>query len=131
MFLMYTVNMPGVFKMYTRGVKWGLGWKYLSATALLPIGYVAFSGWRRRASRRIVEMENSRGFRSLSLNISSGVYGELSELATERRGSLTDLVRFALGLARIAIRETSVGNKLIVTTADGKPLKEITVPDRF
>ena len=40
---------------------------------------------------------------------------------------MTDVVRFALGLVKIAFQEAAAGHKLIVTTADGKPLKEIVV----
>jgi hypothetical protein len=64
----------------------------------------------------------------LNLNLSNAVYRELSNLANDRRSSMTEVVRFALGLVKIAFHEAAAGNKLIVTTADGKPLKEIVVP---
>lgn len=63
----------------------------------------------------------------LNLNLSTAVYRELSDIAKQRRSSMTDVVRFALGLVKIAFQEASAGHKLIVTTADGKPLKEIVV----
>jgi hypothetical protein len=64
---------------------------------------------------------------NLNLNLSNTVYLELSNLAAKRRSSMTEVVRFALGLARIAFQEASLGNKLVVTTAEGKPLKEIVI----
>ena len=67
----------------------------------------------------------------MDLNLSAAVYRELSGIAIDRSGSMTDVIRFALGLAKVAFHETAVGHKLIVTTADGTPLKEIIVPDQL
>jgi hypothetical protein len=95
----------------------------MSIGGLISVVYVVFSGWGRRAVRRTkINME------TLNLNLSTAAYRELSSLATERRSSMTDVVRFALGLVKIAFQEAAAGNKLIVTTYDGKPLKEIVVP---
>jgi hypothetical protein len=102
----------------------------ISLSALVPISYVVFSGWVRRADRRTIEVKQC-GSRRLNLDLSTTVYRELSILATERRSSMTDVVRFALGLVKIAFQETAAGNKLIVTTADGKPVKEIMMPDQL
>jgi hypothetical protein len=79
------------------------------------------------------EAENSKKIdlkdgKRLNLNLSNAVYQELSDLAAKRRSSMTEVVRFALGLARIVFQEASLGNKLVVTTAEGKPLKEIVIP---
>jgi hypothetical protein len=41
---------------------------------------------------------------------------------------MTEIVRLALGLVRVAISESRQGNKLIVTNAKGEPLKEIVLP---
>jgi hypothetical protein len=64
----------------------------------------------------------------LGLNLSESVYEELSKLAKDRRSSMTEVVRLSLGLAKILISETKKGNKLIITTEQGDPLKEIVLP---
>jgi hypothetical protein len=64
----------------------------------------------------------------LSLNLSDAVYDELTQLADERQSSMTEIVRLALGLVRIAISESAVGNKLVVTSKTGEALKEIVLP---
>ena len=64
----------------------------------------------------------------LSINVTREVYDELNHLSRLRRSSMTEVVRLGLGLVRIAILEGKAGNKLIVTTADGKPVKEIVLP---
>ena len=64
----------------------------------------------------------------LSLNLSDAVYNDLEQLATQRQSSMTEIVRLALGLVRIAISESEKGNKLVVTSATGDALKEIVLP---
>jgi hypothetical protein len=82
----------------------------------------------KRESSEISPKDTTTLGKRLNLNLSTSVYRELSNLAVERRSSMTEVVRFALGLVKIAFHEASAGNKLIVTTADGKPLKEIVIP---
>jgi hypothetical protein len=82
----------------------------------------------KRGPSSVALTTDPKAGKRLNLNLSNVVYRELSSLATERRSSMTDVVRFALGLVKIAFQEAAVGNKLVVTTADGKPLKEIVVP---
>ena len=83
---------------------------------------------RKREQSEIAAKRDVKLGKRLNLNLSTAAYRELSSLATERRSSMTDVVRFALGLVKIAFQEAAAGNKLIVTTYDGKPLKEIVVP---
>jgi hypothetical protein len=64
----------------------------------------------------------------LNLTLSERAHADLAALADERNTSLTELVRLGLGLLKIAHEESRVGNKLIVTTPDGKALKEIALP---
>jgi hypothetical protein len=64
----------------------------------------------------------------LSLILSSSVYGELSALAKERRTTMTEIVRLALGLVKVAVNEANQGNKLIVAKANGEVLKELVLP---
>jgi len=49
-------------------------------------------------------------------------------MAKRNRRSMTELVRLGLGLVKIALEAEQNGHKLIVTTADGQPLKEIVLP---
>ena len=64
----------------------------------------------------------------LSLNLSDDVYSELTLLAKARRSSMTEIVRLAFGLVKIAVLEAKKGNGLVVTTNDGHPVKEIVLP---
>ena len=41
---------------------------------------------------------------------------------------MTELVRLGLGLVKIAIEAERRGHRLIVTTAEGDPVKEIVLP---
>ena|ERR1700719_357097 len=66
--------------------------------------------------------------RRLNLNLSEEVYAELSKLARERRSSMTEIIRLAIGLVKVALIEAKRGNKLIVTTAEGEALKELVLP---
>jgi hypothetical protein len=42
---------------------------------------------------------------------------------------MTDVVRLGLGLVKIALEASKNGNRLVVTNAEGQPLKEIVLPD--
>ena len=64
----------------------------------------------------------------LSLSLSDTVYGGLSDLAKQRKSTMTEVVRLALGLVRIAIQEAQAGNRMVVCSPDGKPIKEIVLP---
>jgi hypothetical protein len=64
----------------------------------------------------------------LTLNLSADAYAELSELARLRNSSMTEVVRLALGLVRIAITEKRAGNKLMVTNETGQPKRELVLP---
>ncbi len=41
---------------------------------------------------------------------------------------MTELVRDAFALAKVAYDETERGNKLVITDDDGKTLKELVIP---
>ena len=42
---------------------------------------------------------------------------------------MTEIVRLSLGLVKMALEETKLGNRIVVTTAEGRVLKEIILPD--
>ena len=60
--------------------------------------------------------------------LSEKAYTELAALSRRTGRSMTELVRLGLALAKIAIEAELEGRKLIVTTTDGNPLKEIVLP---
>jgi hypothetical protein len=65
----------------------------------------------------------------INFQLSERAYMELTELSRETHRSMTEIVRLGLTLVKIAIEEQLKGNKLIVTTAKGTPVKEIVLPD--
>jgi hypothetical protein len=66
--------------------------------------------------------------RRLNVNLPSKVADDLEKLASDSGRSMTEIVRTALGLVKIAQEVTDKDQKLIVTNSDGKPLKEIVLP---
>ena len=55
-------------------------------------------------------------------------YSDLVALAKDTRRSMTEIVRLGLGLVRIAIEAEREGNRLIVTSKVGDPIKEVVLP---
>ena len=76
---------------------------------------------------RMQEPKSSDGVKRLNLNLSEDVFNELSRLAKDRRSSMTEIIRLALSLAKVALDEVKQGNKLVVTTADGTAVKELVI----
>jgi hypothetical protein len=68
------------------------------------------------------------GEKRLNLILSTGVYADLSKMAKQRRTTMTEIVRLALGLIKVVINETSQGHKLVVAKANGDVLKELILP---
>ena len=64
----------------------------------------------------------------LNINLSANARAEVSSLAEASSRSVTDLVRLGLSLLKVVYEETARGNKLIVTTSDGHPVKELVIP---
>jgi hypothetical protein len=53
---------------------------------------------------------------------------ELRELGVQTNRSMTELIRLAVGLLKIALEASRNGHRLVVTTSDGQALKEIVLP---
>jgi len=70
----------------------------------------------------------NKGEKRLNLILTSSVYDDLAALAKERRTTMTEIVRLALGLVKVAIHEAKQGHKLIIAKADGEVLKELVLP---
>jgi hypothetical protein len=69
-----------------------------------------------------------KNVRRLNLNLSGDVFDELARLAKKRKTSMTEVVRLALSLVRIAINEAGKGNKVVICDPAGKPLREVVLP---
>ena len=65
----------------------------------------------------------------LSINLPASVLDELRALADSSHRSMTELIRDAFALAKIAHEERQKGNKLTVTDASGKLIKELIMPN--
>lgn len=66
--------------------------------------------------------------KKMNFNVSARAYEELAELARQTQRSMTEIIRLGISLAKIAIEAERSGQKLIVTTSEGKPLKELVLP---
>lgn len=64
----------------------------------------------------------------LNLILSAAIYEDVAALAKERRTTMTEIVRLALGLVKVAIREAKLGNKLVVAKTNGEVIKELILP---
>ena len=70
-----------------------------------------------------MDLESKR----VSFNLSGNAYSQLWELCKISMRSPSEVIRLGLGLIKIAIEAEKEGNKLIVTTHDGKPIKEVVL----
>ena len=60
--------------------------------------------------------------------LSEKAHSDLTALSRETKRSMTELVRVGLGLVRLALEAERKGHRLVVTTSDGQPIKEIVLP---
>jgi hypothetical protein len=74
------------------------------------------------------QLQNATESRRLSINLPATVFGELRDLSEASHRSMTELVRVAFALAKVAYDETERGNKLVVTDDTGRTLKELVIP---
>jgi hypothetical protein len=61
--------------------------------------------------------------------LSEKSHADLANLAESTHRSMTDVVRLGLGLVKIALEAARNGQRLVVTSAEGQPIKEIVLPD--
>jgi len=67
--------------------------------------------------------------RRLNVNLPESVYDELRQLAQQSGRNITDLIRVALGLVKVAIEETVFRkHRIYIGTEDGTILKELVLP---
>jgi hypothetical protein len=82
-------------------------------------------GVTRRRRRTMTEVETTR---RLGLSLGVAVFNEFSQLARERKSTLAQVVRLALGLGRVVIAESKKGNRLLVVSPEGTALKQLMLP---
>ena len=63
----------------------------------------------------------------LNIDVSNAVHNELTAFAQERESTLTAVVRLALSVIRVMCQEERKGNRIVITTSEGKPIKEIVL----
>jgi len=68
------------------------------------------------------------GAKRLNINLPPQVAEDLQRIAASSGRSMTEVVRMALGLVKIAQEVTDHDQKLVVADSSGKPLKEIVLP---
>jgi hypothetical protein len=61
--------------------------------------------------------------RRFNFNLSKEAYDALHTLGREQQRSMTEIVRLALSLIRIALEEVQNGNKLVICRPDGTVLR--------
>jgi hypothetical protein len=66
--------------------------------------------------------------RRLTINLPAQTYNDLQAMAEASGNTMTDVLRTALGLVKIAYEEEGRRNVLAVATPDGKLLKQIVLP---
>jgi hypothetical protein len=66
--------------------------------------------------------------RRLNVNLPVRVVDELEEIAHNSGKTMTEVVRAALGLVKVAQDVSDNDQKLVIANKDGKPIKEIILP---
>ena len=72
--------------------------------------------------------KRSLGHRRLSINLPAPVFDELQSLADQSHRTMTELVRHAFALAKVAYEESELGNRIAITDQSGKTIKELVIP---
>ncbi len=60
--------------------------------------------------------------------LSERAYTELQGLSKETNRSMTELIRLGLGLVKIALDAARNNQRIVVTSSDGQPVKELVIP---
>lgn len=66
--------------------------------------------------------------RRLNFILADASYRELQDLASESHRSMTELVRYSLGLMRLLMDAQRNKHRLMVVDENGKAVKEIVMP---
>jgi hypothetical protein len=82
----------------------------------------------RRGAKKDMETTTPMAGRRVNFVLSERAHTDLVGLSKDSMRSMTELVRLGLGLVKLAWEAQQNGNRLVVTTADGRPVKEIVLP---
>jgi hypothetical protein len=74
-------------------------------------------------------LTSSTVLKRVNFILSERAHSELVNLAKRTNRSMTELIRLGLGLVKIVTEAARDGNRLVVTTPDGQPIKEIVIPE--
>ena len=86
---------------------------------------VEFEERKRADNASSDEQPTISKFRRLNLNLPERTFQELRRLASETGRSLTEMIRVAISLLKVAIEEEGRGRKLAVIDEEGRVIKEI------
>ena len=64
----------------------------------------------------------------LNFIVSERAHSELAALSQSTHRSMTEIIRLGVGLAKIALEAEEKGQKLVVASSTGEPLREIVIP---
>jgi hypothetical protein len=67
--------------------------------------------------------------RRLNFVLSERAYQDLHSLAVRSHRSMTELLRFGIGLMKLAVEEQEAGHRLMVVDKKNKGIKQIVIPD--
>jgi hypothetical protein len=83
-----------------------------------------------RSNRELIQLTvvQPPKIKRLNVNLPETVFQELEVIAMNNGRTLTEEVRFALGLRAVADEAQRAGHKLMVTDRNGTPLKEVLFP---
>ncbi len=80
------------------------------------------------AEPELTEARTRAGVKRLNFILSDTAYRELQQLAKESRRSMTELVRYGIGIMKIAIEAQRDGNRLMIVDRTNKAVREIVIP---
>ncbi len=74
------------------------------------------------------ETNTKPSVKRLSFILSESAFGELQALADQSQKSMTELVRYGIGLMRVAEDAKRQKLRLMVVDSDNKAVREIVIP---
>lgn len=74
------------------------------------------------------EPDSPTKIKRVNINLPDSLFQELQQLSTRTGRSMTDILRFGLGLAVIAYTQTGPGRKLTISDENDQAVKEILIP---
>jgi hypothetical protein len=66
--------------------------------------------------------------KKINLSLSEKSFGELQEIVNESGRTMSDIIRFALSLAKLYFDETKKGNAVFIGDQNGKAMTRIVFP---